>query len=244
MGLPWSQGRLETATYQLQGGGVVAVEYRRGAGLGFVPWPGSFALAAFLDTRAEALGLREKSALELGSGACSVSGLVAGHLCKKVVLSDRPEVVHDLYVLIQRAGLSRTVSVKVLDWNDLEFIQHEQQPGAADLILMTDVVYFPTLWKPLLHTLLLLSSDSTVIYWANCDRYPHFVPDLDRFLVLLEAFFTIAIEEERLQSECEGPGGVPGGHVVIRSLRLLDAERAQEEVEHAIARNCARRCIP
>jgi len=209
-----------------------------------MPWPGSFALAAFLDARAEELCLADKSALELGSGACSISGLVAGHLFREVVLSDRPEVVHDIYLLTQGAGLSQKVKVKVLDWMDLDFTLQQQQPGMADLILISDVVYFPTLWRPLLNTLLLLSSDATTIYWANCDRYPSFTPDLQGFLALVEAFFHVTIEEDRLQLESEGPGTVPGGRVAIRSLRLIDPDAAQEAVEWAMSKGCARRCIP
>mmetsp|Transcript_12906 Transcript_12906/g.29298 ORF Transcript_12906/g.29298 Transcript_12906/m.29298 type:complete len:245 (-) Transcript_12906:99-833(-) len=244
MGGSWSGGPPETTTLELHDGHRISVKYRRNAGLGFTPWPGTFALASYLDAHSEELGLQHKSALELGSGACSVAGLAAGHLCREAVLSDRPEVVHEIYKLVCQAGLQETVKVKIINWTDLDFTLSQQPPGAADLILMSDVVYFDMLWKPLLHTLLLLCTESTVVYWANCDSYPHFTPDLARFLPMMEEFFRVEVEDDRPQQELKGPNGVPGGRSVVRSMRLLDVEHAREEVERAMERNCARRCIP
>jgi len=240
MGAGWAGGQPETAELRLSDGRVVSVRFRGGAGLGFRPWPGTFALAEFLDERREELRLQELEALELGSGACSICGLAAGLLCRRATLSDRPEVARELYLLAQRHGLQDRVSVKVLDWTDLDFVEREQRPGAADLILMADVVYFPTLWRPLLHTLLLLASGSTLVLWANCDRYPHYTPDLAAFLGLLAPFFEVRLERELPQ---EGrPGASGGGRVLVRSLRLRDEEAAREELERARG-GCVRRCL-
>mmetsp|Transcript_38023 Transcript_38023/g.100583 ORF Transcript_38023/g.100583 Transcript_38023/m.100583 type:complete len:247 (-) Transcript_38023:36-776(-) len=242
-----SASKREECVLELSGGQKVTVRYRKGAGLGFTPWPATFALAAFLDAQQQRLDLRSKSVLELGSGACTVSGLVAGHLCKKVTLTDRVEVIHDIGASVQAAGLSEGVcegvSVKVLNWMDLEFTESCFQPGEADVILMSDVVYFPTLFEPLVHTLLLLCTEQTRVLWANCDRYPHLVPDLDRFLSMVGRFFDVQVEEDAGQVCSWGPSIVPNGRVVIRSLRLADAERAREVVEMVMKPTCVRKCF-
>merc|ERR1719401_2505242 len=106
---------------------------------------------------------------------------------------------------------------------------------------MTDVVYYDMLWKPLLHTLLLLSTASTTVLWANCNGYPHFSPDVPAFLKLIEEFFDVTVEEDRPQLGCGSPSELSDGRVIIRRLTLRDEEAAQEEVERAMARGCARR---
>jgi len=134
--------------------------------------------------------------------------------------------------------------VKALDWNHLDNTLEEQVPGAADIILLSDVVYFPHLWKPLPHTVLLLSTQETLVLWANCDGYAHFTPDLAGFLALIEPFYSVIVEEERLQSDSGGHGGNTSGRVAIRSLRLLDSEVARDEVEKAMEKSCiVKRCL-
>jgi len=83
-----------------------------------------------------------------------------------------------------------------LDWGDLEFTLSTQRRGVADILIMSDICYFPMLWKPLVHTILAISTKETVVYWANCDVYPSLRPDLENFLALLKEFFNIEIEEE------------------------------------------------
>eukprot|EP00931_Biecheleriopsis_adriatica_P068910 TRINITY_DN42809_c0_g1_i1.p1 TRINITY_DN42809_c0_g1~~TRINITY_DN42809_c0_g1_i1.p1 ORF type:complete len:249 (+),score=60.56 TRINITY_DN42809_c0_g1_i1:91-837(+) len=237
----------KTEVLQLQDGRQIKVKYKEGAGLGFTPWPGSFALAKFLDVHRERLRLSQRRALELGSGACSVSGLTAGLLCKQADLTDRLEVLQDLDASISFAfghlEPMPNALAKVLDWQDMEFTESAFRPGQADLLLMSDVVYFPMLMKPLLNTLLLLSTASTEILWANCDQYPSYVPDLEPFLEMLGRFFEITVEEERSQLGCGGPCEVPEGRVTVRSLRLAHVDLAREEVKRAKAGNPAEACI-
>merc|ERR1712113_872191 len=118
------------------------------------------------------------SALELGSGSCAIAGIAAGFLCREVTLTDRQEVIMELAANVKASKAPSSVHVKVLDWADLDFTLSFMRPGDADILLMSDVVYFPMLWKPLVHTLLAISTSQTVVYWANCDKYPHYSPDL------------------------------------------------------------------
>ncbi|CAE8692392.1 unnamed protein product, partial [Polarella glacialis] len=138
------------------------VKYKANAGLGYTPWPGTFALANFLDANKDKLALSGRRALELGSGACPVAGLAAGLLCREATLTDRLELIHVLDASIQFGiqGLSPkpAICAKVLDWGDLEFTESCFRAGEADLLLMSDVVYFPMLRQKLLNTLLLLST--------------------------------------------------------------------------------------
>mmetsp|Transcript_39218 Transcript_39218/g.104707 ORF Transcript_39218/g.104707 Transcript_39218/m.104707 type:complete len:243 (+) Transcript_39218:113-841(+) len=237
-------GSVETVGFDLSNGKRVEVEFRAGAGLGFVPWPGTFALANYLDKHAEELELSSKTALELGSGSSTISGLAAGHLCKFTTLTDRPEVIQKLGDAASRAGLLfDKVDVKVLDWGDLDFTMSCFRPENIDLIIMTDVVYYDMLWKPLLHTLLLLSRTTTMILWTNCNAYPKFKPDIDAFLKLIGEFFDVAIVDDIPQSGCGSPSEVLGGRAVTRRLTLRDEEEAREAVDQALSRDCARRCF-
>jgi len=149
----------------------------------------------------------------------------------------------DLAANVKASGAPPSVQVKVLDWGDLDFTLSIQRRGAAHILLMSDVVYFPMLWKPLVHTILAISTSETVVYWANCDKYPHFRPDMVNFLELVKEFFHINIEEERSQVGCGGPSEVEDGRVVIRSLKLIDENAAQDEVDRAMAKSCVRRCF-
>eukprot|EP00933_Yihiella_yeosuensis_P043934 TRINITY_DN38978_c0_g1_i1.p1 TRINITY_DN38978_c0_g1~~TRINITY_DN38978_c0_g1_i1.p1 ORF type:complete len:257 (+),score=30.58 TRINITY_DN38978_c0_g1_i1:70-840(+) len=243
----------QCAEIELKDKRIVKIRYSPNAGLGFTPWPGSFALANFLDENSEKLELSEKRVLELGSGSCSVSGITAGLLCKQVTLTDRLEVLQPLDECIRFSYEGVTpkpdVTPKVLDWKDLEFTESCFKAGQADIILLSDVVYFPQLRTPLIHTLLALCTTSTHILWANCDKYPQFTPDLPTFLERLEKYFDITLEQERSQFGCGGPSQVPDGRVFVRSLRLRQTEvgLAQRELEIARAggplESCVKRCM-
>lgn len=238
------QGKRQIAGIDLSDGTRIEVEFNPSDGLGFTPWPGSFALALYLDQHADELELKNKRALELGSGSSSVCGFTAGHLCKFATLTDRPEVIHALGDAASRCGLlHRKVDIKVLDWNDMEFTVSAFRHEDVDMILMTDVVYYDMLWPGLLNQLLILSRASTLILWANCDKYPKFTPDVDKFLHLISEFFDVTVLEDRLQEGTGCPTGVYGGRVVTRRLTLRDEEQAQEALEHTRSRDCTRRCF-
>eukprot|EP00439_Symbiodinium_sp_Y106_P084358 s126_g25.t1 len=131
----------------------------------------------------------------------------------------------------------------VLDWVDLEFTESAFRPGHSDLILMSDVVYFPHLRRPLLNTLLYLCTEDTLVLWANCDKYPEYEPDIDSFLELLEPFFRVTEEEDRPQKGFGGPCEVSEGVVKIRSLRILNMELAQNELARAKVGGPGEACI-
>lgn len=208
-------------------------------------------MAKFLEARKDELNLANSHVLELGSGACSVSGLMAALLCKEVDLTDRLEVLEELDQSInfafQAVHPRPKVTAKVLDWKDLEFTETAFKPGKADIILMSDVVYFPMLRRPLLHTLLFLCNENTKVLWANCDRYPSFEPDMARFLEVYGDFFEMTVEEERDQVGCGGPSEVIGGKVTIRSMKISNAENAAQELavgrEGGRANQCIQRCF-
>mmetsp|Transcript_20246 Transcript_20246/g.36105 ORF Transcript_20246/g.36105 Transcript_20246/m.36105 type:complete len:259 (+) Transcript_20246:112-888(+) len=240
---------------QLKDGRLLQARYIPDGGLGYTPWPGNFAMARYLDTHKDELKLSERHVIELGSGACSVSGLMAGIHCKKVELTDRLEVLEEIDAAIGFAfqGMSPmpNCSAKVLDWADLEFTETAFTPGKADTLMMSDVVYFPMLKNPLVHTLLFLCNANTEVLWANCDRYPSYVPDMEDFLQLIREFFDISELEERPQQGLGGPNEVIGGRVCIRSLRLSSdpakVAAAKEELEMAKiggpVESCAKRCF-
>ncbi|CAJ1435776.1 unnamed protein product [Effrenium voratum] len=231
----------------LSEGRTYQVKWPDTGGLGYTPWPGSFMLAAYLDEHREELELSEKKLMELGSGASSVAGLAAGLLCKQVDLTDRLEVLEDLDASIkfayQNIEAEPKVHAKVLDWVDLEFTETAFRPGHADILIMSDVVYFAHLKRPLLHTLLYLCTESTLVLWANCDRYPEYEPDLEQFLEILEPFFCMTVLQESSQKGCGSPCEVPDGKMTLRSLRILDMDLAQNELARAKVLGPTEACI-
>mmetsp|Transcript_45082 Transcript_45082/g.96729 ORF Transcript_45082/g.96729 Transcript_45082/m.96729 type:complete len:244 (-) Transcript_45082:8-739(-) len=237
-------GKLLKAEYEMTNGVRVEVEYQSGAGLGYIPWPGTYALASFLDRHKDEFQLSKMNALELGSGSATLAGLAAGHLCKFTTLTDRPEVIEPLGEAASRNGLLyKKIDVKVLDWSDLDFTLSAFDPENFDLIFFADTVYYDMLWRPLLNTLLALSKMNSLILWANCDKYTKFTPQIDTFVELISEYFDVSVVEERSQDGTGCPNGVYGGKVVIRQLKLKDAEQAREAVEHVQARDCTRRCF-
>jgi len=244
-----------SVSLQLTDGRIFQAKYVPDGGLGYTPWPGSFAMARYLDTHRDELKLAERHVIELGSGACSVSGLMAGLLCKQVELTDRLEVLEEIDAAIgfafQGMHPAPNCKAKVLDWGDLEFTETAFKVGQADTLMMSDVVYFPMLKNRLVHTLLYLCDAKTEVLWANCDRYPSYVPDMDDFLEYIGEFFDITVLEERPQQGLGSPNEVTGGKVCIRSLRLSSdpnkVAAGKEELEMGKiggpVESCVKRCF-
>eukprot|EP00928_Gymnodinium_smaydae_P087998 TRINITY_DN72159_c0_g1_i1.p1 TRINITY_DN72159_c0_g1~~TRINITY_DN72159_c0_g1_i1.p1 ORF type:complete len:260 (-),score=47.15 TRINITY_DN72159_c0_g1_i1:288-1046(-) len=247
MGGVFTSGAVVESVFRLQDGRSVVVKHpKSGGGLGFMPWPGAWALAKYIDDHAAELQLQDKRAVELGSGACALAGRVATLHCKEVMLTDTSEVTPHLCELA-RASPAPRPDVRELNWVGIWTTDAMYQPGDFDLVLMSDVVYFDFLFKPLMNTLLALCDLDTVVLWGNCDAFPDYRnPDIARFLTMISPFFDISVAMECSQDAVGAPQAVlTNGHrVTVYELRLKNLDTARAEVERALQGDIALpRCL-
>ena len=103
-------------------------------------WPASIALSEFLATNGDIA--KGKTVLELAAGL-GLSGMVAAHFASEVLLSDyMPEAVALMRSHIALNGL-RNTTCRELD------ILHLPQELKADVVLMSDINYEPSLFPRL-----------------------------------------------------------------------------------------------
>ena len=151
--------------------------------LGATLWPSSIALASLLAGDSKGL-IEGKRVLELGSG-CGLPSLVVKELCnaQKILATDywEVEVVHGKPLLsldnpsgdrlvpknLFGANLaynmmgsstddSATATVRRLDWHDVQDIFKIANEFSPDVIIGSDLVYYPMDTSPLLQTLEIL----------------------------------------------------------------------------------------
>lgn len=165
-------------TMQTQPGTVLLVRQQRSRGLSFQLWPAAPALCSYLETlHAQGELPRGGAALELGAGTGLVGMAAAALLGARVLLTDLPHVLPNLAhnAALNRRQVERAggaLAVRPLRWGERKDVQalllEEDKPaenaaqspaagggfgGGFDLILASDVVYYDTLYQPLLATL-------------------------------------------------------------------------------------------
>ena len=120
--------------------------------------------------------------LEVGSG-CGMLGLIlaSSGLCSKVIMTETKDVMANLLQNVEYnitkdptdANLRKKISVRQLRWDkhkkDMTYCQNEVKsddlnPYSFDTIVGTDVIFTPSLVKPLLKTLRKMSHKRTNIY--------------------------------------------------------------------------------
>lgn len=124
-------------------------------------WDGAILLARYLDRHGDLV--RGKSVWELGTG-CGLVGIASGLLgARSVTLTDLAYALPVAEQNVERyrdgwtsAGC-QSIICRELDWFDPP--QHVEQP--IDCILVADCVWMEELVQPLLHTLRLLTADTS-----------------------------------------------------------------------------------
>lgn len=137
---------------------------------GGIVWETAYLLLNFLLSRRKKLG----NVLEVGAG-CGMLGqvLAASGWARKVVLTETDKVMENLLENIKRNPTKKVLGVQ-LDWNHVE--RHAKnaslKPHSFDAIVGTDVIFTPSLVKPLLQTLQYMSHENTVVYLCLQVRCP------------------------------------------------------------------------
>jgi len=169
---------------------------------GQILWPVSVLLAHYLASK-RGQGLTQGSNIvELGAG-CGLPGLTATHYAKEVILTDGNETVMDLLEQNcasfmeqsanhdDRSSLSSTkrVSACTLIWGNVQDIYKiKHQMTSVDVVIAADVVQWPAVVEPFLHSIKALLWDST------CERPICVLGLVDRATSTTQQFFQCAKE--------------------------------------------------
>jgi predicted nicotinamide N-methyase len=157
---------------------------------GGIVWETSYLLATYLlscaeDNSQEDNGTSNKQknnfivnkrlgkTLEVGSG-CGMLGLIlaSSGLCNEVIMTETKDVMSNLLENVEY-NVNSSVSVRQLRWDalkeDIHACQHDMNsddlnPHTFDTIVGTDVIFSPSLVKPLLKTLRKMSHEQTNIF--------------------------------------------------------------------------------
>ncbi|CAD7962890.1 unnamed protein product [Amoebophrya sp. A120] len=177
--------------------------------------------------------------LELGCGVCALIAQVCAAYGHDAVATDDLLVVQNMHGNLENTNV-RAVAA---NWYADQEIKAVLSAACRDLdyILMAEVVYFPTLFKPLLDTLKLLldtSSEnnkcckkSVQILWANSTRFPDYKPPLNDFRKLAEDAYGFSFEEVYRVKQTELK------RVVAVSQRTLaQSKNSKKKVDHDDAR--------
>ncbi|CAK4393092.1 unnamed protein product [Aphanomyces euteiches] len=151
------------------------------AGIGGKLWDSSLILTAYLAAHPDIV--RHRRAIELGSGIGLV-GMSCAYLgVKTVILTDIDDVAPLLAYNVRLNDLQDQVAVQALWWGT----SVEMLEPPFDVVLMSDVVYDPTGYEPLVQSLKDLSTPSTTILMGHRSRHPQ----EKEFFNLLQAVFTL-----------------------------------------------------
>lgn len=184
----------------------VAVKYSTAASTdydltGQILWPVSMLLGHYI---ASGLGqgvVKGSNVVELGAG-CGFPGLVAAHFADRVVLTDGNDVVMDLlrqnayssmHSITNPAGI---VTASKFLWGqqaDLTRILKDMN-GHVDVVIAADVVQWPAVVEPLLHTV-------KALLWTSRLSRPIFLLGIvNRAQMTYDLFFTLS---DKLGFSCQ-----------------------------------------
>lgn len=117
---------------------------------GQILWPVSILLSHFVVSRPGQDIVRGHNVVELGAG-CGLVGMAASYFCQQAVLTDGNEIVMDL--LSKNAESRENVSAAAFTWGTRsELLAIIDTVGCVDVVVAADVVQWPTVVEPLLHS--------------------------------------------------------------------------------------------
>jgi predicted nicotinamide N-methyase len=138
-------------------------------GTGLNVWDGAMLLARFIEKVPNII--KNKRVIELGSG-CGVVGIAAAISgCKEVVMTDLSYALPLMRKNVERNEAAWkdkevVVSCKECDWFQPPAVDEllGEDNNKADVLLVADCVWLPSLIAPLLQTLKLYTNDSTEVF--------------------------------------------------------------------------------
>lgn len=124
-------------------------------------WASSRAMTLFLDS--EPTWIQSKRVLELGAGIGLPSFKLAHHTMEMTISDHDAEAVELLEKNIEFLGLKHA-KARCLDWNDFP------EDITADTLLLSDINYDPSQFKPLLNLILKFIDSGSVVIIATPER--------------------------------------------------------------------------
>ena len=165
---------------------------------GQILWPVSVLLSHYITSNRGQDLLKGRHVVELGAG-CGLPGLVAAHFANRVLLTDGNDVVLDL--LTRNANKGRmimstseysggVVKAAKLQWgNRIHWMQvMDTMNGNVDIVIAADVIQWPAVVEPFLHTV-------KAVLWDSRAKVPTLVLGIvNRAQTTYDLFFTLAKE--------------------------------------------------
>jgi predicted nicotinamide N-methyase len=156
---------------------------------GQILWPVSVLLSHYVASERGSSLVRGRTVVELGAG-CGLPGMVAAHFADRVLLTDGNDVVMDLLARNASKDVSGTLTTSTFLWgrqDDLVRILGELN-GNVDVVIAADVVQWPAVVEPLLHTV-------KALLWESRAQQPTFVLGIvNRAQTTYDLFFKLAKE--------------------------------------------------
>lgn len=159
---------------------------------GQILWPVAVLLGHYLASSAGAAVLADQTVVELGAGT-GLPSLVAAEFAKQIVVTDgNGDHVLDLLRrnVESKSQASRCqLSVEQLVWGDREHLKRVQdQAPQVDVVIAADVVQWPSVVEPLLHTV-------KALLWTSQRPHPIFLLGIvNRASQTYNLFFQLANE--------------------------------------------------
>lgn len=118
---------------------------------GQILWPVSILLSHYLASKQGQEIVKGRNVVELGAG-CGLAGITAAYFCNQVVITDGEEVIMDL--LKKNEECRDNITALPFWWGvrkDLNNI-FDSLEHSVDVVVAADVVQWPTVVEPLLHS--------------------------------------------------------------------------------------------
>ncbi|XP_038673426.1 EEF1A lysine methyltransferase 3-like [Scyliorhinus canicula] len=145
----------------------IGVNSHSGLGFGSTVWEAARGLCQYFEK--EGIRFSDKKVIELGAGTGIVSILVA-LLGGDVTITDQPELLNGIERNVSfniPSSFKPQVKVRALRWG----LDNTLFPSDYDYILCSDIMYFDDSIPSILETLLHLSNERTIVYFASTMSY-------------------------------------------------------------------------
>ncbi|GCB70790.1 EEF1A lysine methyltransferase 3-like [Scyliorhinus torazame] len=136
-------------------------------GFGTIVWEAALGLCQYFEK--EGIRFSNKKVIELGAGTGIVS-ILAALLGGDVTITDKPKLLNQIERNVSfniPSSFKLQVKVRALRWGR----DHPLFPSDYDYILGSDILYFPQNIPLILETLLHLSNEKTIVYFASTMFY-------------------------------------------------------------------------
>jgi len=194
-----------------------------GVGIGGDLWPAATMFSNLLSAPCyrdffSAMFGPSTTAVELGSGTGMCGCLIDKLYQPKQIFITDQESHMDLIcqnMLLNNSG--RSVEARALDWTAKDY-SSSFAAASADVVLAMECVYNPTLYKPLIRTILHLSHLDSVIFLGITRQFAS--PSFFKLLTESGLSYTLLPHEALPPSACVNTGGAECGLFLLRRLSV------------------------